>query len=377
MASLSKWLINNRKARKKAFEAASEFAIKAKPIVQTIQAGYGTYNLEEVIANVSSAADDLDGVATKAIDVVNKIKVVAKAFIPSMQVMGKSAADSAAIFVQFNSIATAAGIGANIVLAYQGVKVLQLIEAHLKDMASSLAAQTALMAQENFPRYVYDMISERIAQTSQDTLCDHWFFVYHPDNDWYPGFFRLIQKEPMGPEFCGYTNQIDTAFAFMLASRKRIERRELRAKEKGRMVRPTKLHLLIPAYQPLLIFEALKIPEQIGDFVMEGRIHNNRAFVWLHLPIDQRHYVQDIGHFEPPDQGWFGWAMSEIGLADKPPKLGEFRVLGTRQGSIASQEEDPDLPNDSDGEQEAVHRATPLQSQHKKHRKRRRGNHGA
>ncbi|TGJ81888.1 hypothetical protein E0Z10_g6865 [Xylaria hypoxylon] len=371
-----KWLVNNKKIRKKAIKAATKYANNARPIVQTIQAGYETYNMKKVMDNVSNVADDLNSGVTTALDVVNKAKVLAKAFVPSIQVMGKSFADSATIFACFNSIATTAGIGANIVLAYQGIKVLQLIDAHLKGMATSLAAQTALMAQENFPQYVYDMISERVAQTALDIACNHWFFVYHPDNDWYPGFFRIVQKDPMGPEFCGYTNQIDTAFAFMLAARARIKKRELRAKEKGRTIRPTKLHLLIPAYQPFLILEALKIPEEIGDFVMEGRIHNNKEFVWLSLPQYQRHYVQDIGHFEPPYQGWFDWAMSGIGLAEQAPKLGEPRVLGTRQGSTASHEDDPDLPNDSDEEQEGVvHGATPLQHQYKRHRRiRRRGN---
>jgi hypothetical protein len=52
---------------------------------------------------------------------------------------------------------------------------------------------------------------------------------------------------------------------------------------------------------------------------MEGRINSNREFVWINLPEDQRHYVQDIGQFLPPTQGWFDRAMSGIGLAETPP----------------------------------------------------------
>ncbi|KAI1278346.1 hypothetical protein F5Y07DRAFT_397904 [Xylaria sp. FL0933] len=332
----------------------NEVKEKAMKIAQTVQTVYGIYRAKGMIENVNSVVDN-----------VNK-------FIPSMQVMGKSFADSATIFTCFSSIATAAGIGANIVLAYQGVQVLQLMEHHLKNMASSLAAQTALTAQQDFPRYVHDMIRERITQTSVDNSCSHWFFIYHPDNDWYPGFFRIIQSEPIGPEFCGYTNQIDTAFAFMLAARARIRRNERQARKKGQTINPTKLHLLIPAYQSLLILEALKIPEEIGDFVMEGRIHSNRAFVWFNLPEDQRCYVQDIGHFEPPMQGWFDWAMSKVGLVEVPPKLGERRVLGTKQGSTISNEGDPGTPDDSEAENDGVHQATPLQHQYTRDRRRRR-----
>ncbi|GAB1317167.1 Nipped-B-like protein B [Madurella fahalii] len=337
-----------------------------KPLVQTIQAGAGTYAIGKVMNDVGAVVDNVGVV----VDSVSKAAAKVGAFIPSMQVMGRSFADSARIFASFNSIAMTAGIAANVVVAYQGVQVLQLIDARLKDMAASLAAQTALIAQKDFPQYVYDMIRERITQTSLDPSHDHWFFVYHPDNDWYPGFYRLLEKEMIGPEFCGYTNQIDTAFVFMLAARRRIQRKEQQAQRDGRPIRPTKLHLLIPAYQPVLIFEALKIPEEIGDFVMEGRINNNREFVWLNLPEDQRHYLQDIGRFVPPNPGWFDWAMSVIGLAEAPPKLGEPRVLGTRQGAIEA-DGDGDVADEGNKqeviEDQTKQRATPLQQRHKRH----------
>jgi len=358
-----KWMAKNKKIRKKAVQTATKYAKKAKPIVQTIQAGFGTYGIRMMMDNVSNVADNVNDLADRA-----------KEFIPSMQVMGKSFADSAKIFTYFNSIATAAGIGANVVLAYQGIKVLRLIDVHLKDIATSVAAQTALIAQRDFPQYVYNMIRERVTQTSLDPNYDHWFFVYHPDNDWHPGFYHIVESEPIGPEFCGYTNQIDTAFVFMLAARQRIEKKERRAQEEGRSIRPTKLHLLIPAYQPILILEALEIPREIGDFTIEGRINSGREFVWLNLPEDQKHYVQDIGHFVPPTQGWLDWAMSRIGLAEPPPKLGNRRVLGTRQASTEGDGDDSDLANDSDETQEGIrhdqnrHYATPLHHQYRRHR---------
>lgn len=350
-----KLVSRNKKARK--------MLEQAHPLVQTIQAGAGTYAIAKTVDEVGEVLDKVQHVADKV-----------RAFIPSMQVMGRSFADSARIFASFSSLATAAGIAANTVVAYQGVKVLQLIDARLRDMAASLAAQTALIAQKDFPQYVYDMVRERVTQTSLDPARDHWFFVYHPDNDWYPGFYRLLEqdRDAIGPAFCGYTNQIDTAFVFMLAARRRIQRREYLARREGRPVRPTMLHLLIPAYQPVLIFEALKIPEEIGDFVMEGRINNNREFVWLNLPEDQRHYLQDIGRFQPPSPGWFDLVMSVIGLAEPPPKLGEPRVLGTRQGEVIEDDGGGDAAGDGDRQEresrdDKRHHATPLQHRHRRH----------
>ncbi|KAI1823527.1 hypothetical protein F4861DRAFT_539964 [Xylaria intraflava] len=343
--------LKEEKTREKIAKTATQIAEKAIPIVKTIQIGYNEYAARKVVNNT------------------NNLTAKVREYTPSMQVMGESFADSAKIFAAFSSMATVAGIGANIVLTYQGVKALQLIDARLKDMAASLAAQTALMAQKDFPQYVHNMIRERIMQTSCDADHQHWFFVYHPDNDWYPAFYHIMQEQPVGPEFCGYTNQIDTAFVFMLAARRRILKREQRAKkkEKDRDVRPIKLHLLIPAYQPILVLEALKIPESIGDFVIEGRINSNRPFVWLNLPEDQKHYVQDIGNFVPPPQGLGSWALSLIGLANSPPKLGERRLLGESQLPIENEEEN----SESEEEQEAAQAqpvATPIQHQHRRRR---------
>ncbi|KAK3378910.1 hypothetical protein B0T24DRAFT_610298 [Lasiosphaeria ovina] len=91
------------------------------------------------------------------------------------------------------------------------------------------------------------MIRERPGQTSDDAVSDHWFFLSHPDDDWYPKFYHLLEKQPVGPRFCGYTNHVDLSSFFMLAARRFIEERERRAREAGRHFRPVRLHLLIPA----------------------------------------------------------------------------------------------------------------------------------
>ncbi|KAL7623308.1 hypothetical protein AAE478_006989 [Parahypoxylon ruwenzoriense] len=332
---------------KAAFQKAIEIAAKASPVVKTIQAAQG---LTEVGGLLNNTNDFLPK-ATKAVE-------IAEEFIPAMQVMGQSLCDSVKIFANFSAAATAIGIGCNSILTYQGVQALQLIAARLEDISDSLRAQAALMAQRDFPELVYYMIREQLAQTSDDPDRDHWFFVFHPDNDWYPRFFHLVEERPLDPRFCGYTNQIDTAFIFMLAARNIIEKRNAHARRHGKPHRPTRLHLLIPAYQPILVAEALRIPEEIGDFVMEGRIHNTREFVWFNLPMEQRRrYVKDIGHWAPPTQGWWDWAMSKFGLAGTPLRLGEPRVLGTRQQPLAI--EDAPAGNDTgdgsaDGDNDTV-----------------------
>ncbi|WAO93639.1 Hypothetical protein NCS54_01119100 [Fusarium falciforme] len=243
------WIVGNKKARKKALKTAAKVGTQAMPMMKTIQAGHGIFKLGSAVTNVNDFVSKASGVADSV-----------QNFIPEMQVMGKSLCDSVKIFGYFNMAATTIGIGANLVLTYQGIQALRLIAAKLDDISTSLAAQTALIAQRDFPQYVYTMIQDRLSQTADDPACDHWFFLFHPDNDWYPKFYHLLERKSLGPRFCGYTNQIDTVFIFMLAARQRIEERAYRAKRKGRSFRHVRLHLLIPAYQPILIFEALKIP---------------------------------------------------------------------------------------------------------------------
>ncbi|KAI5855004.1 hypothetical protein GGS23DRAFT_471437 [Durotheca rogersii] len=311
-----------KKLLRKTFEKAIDFAARASPVVKTIQAAHG---LTQVGGLMNQTSDFLPKAA--------KAAQAAEEFIPAMQVMGQSLCDSVKLFAHFSAVASAVGIGTNMIMTYQGVQALQLIAARLQDISDSLAAQAALMAQRDFPELVYYMIREQLSQTADDPDRDHWFFVYHPDNDWYPRFFHLVEERPLDPRFCGYTNQIDTAFVFMLAARNIIEKRTTQARRHGgKPPRPTRIHLLIPAYQPILVAEALRIPDEIGDFVMEGRVHNTREFVWFNLPPEQRRrYVKDIGHWVPPTQGWWDWAMSKFSLAGKPPRLGERRTLGTRQ----------------------------------------------
>ncbi len=354
------WIAGNKTTRKQAVKRAAKVAkraakvatgvaTEASPVVTTVRAIHGVIKVGEAVNTVNEVASNINDFIPRVSNFVDGgerlltsvhamgegvCNSVKEELIPSMQVVGNSLCYSTKIFTYFNVIAGTVGLGANIVQAYQGIDTLKRMVAKLDAIESDLAAKTTMTAQENFSGYVYDMVSERIGQTSNDPSAEHWFFVYHPDTDWYPKFYRLLEEEPLSGRFCGYTNQIDTAFVFMLAARKRIQEKAKKAQRNKKPVRPVKLHLLIPAYQRLLITEALEIPDNIGDFAMEGRIHNSRELVWLNLPKEQRRYVVDIGQWVPPEQGIVDRWLSKVGLAEAPPVLGRRRVLGTqRQGT--------------------------------------------
>jgi hypothetical protein len=329
------WILGGKKSKSRALREAVNIGgsvSKQIPAVsRTIQAGQGILKVGETVNKVANLAGNLNDFLPKASNLAESMEKC----IPTMQLMTKSFCDSTKLLTHFSVALTAMGIGANIIQTYQGNQALELIAARLQEISTTLAAQTALMAQKEFPGYVYKMIRERLGQTMDDRFCDHWFFLYHPDDDWYPEFYHLLEKEPLEPRFCGYTSQLDTIFVFMLMARKRQSEKEDRAREKGRPIRPVKLHLIIPAYQPILVAELLEIPKDIGDLVIEGRINNLKEFVWLNLPDHQRHYVSGIGHWSPPVQGWWEKMMWNFGLAGKAQIPQHRRTLGLMQDSTA------------------------------------------
>ncbi|PVI07199.1 hypothetical protein DM02DRAFT_609178 [Periconia macrospinosa] len=383
-------LLSSLFSSRKSFKDIPKAAKATSPLVKTVQAVEGIINAGQLIYNANETAANLNEFIPKASNMMDRVD----AFVPSMQIMGQSFCDSVKILTSFSTIATTVGIGANVVLTYQGIQALNLIAARLGDVSATLAAQTALIAQKDFPQYVYDMIRERLGQTADDTACEHWFFVYHPDNDWYPKFYHLLEARPLGPAFCGYTNQIDTVFSFMIAARRYIQERERRPRKDSKMGKPVTLHLLVPAYQPVVIVEALKIPEEIGDFVIEGRVNSNKPFVWMNLPDDQKKYTLDIGDWEPPTPSWWATAMATLGLGEEPLVLKEPRVLGTSQHRLPidskpdaefGKDDTPLIQQDSasddlvvmantkDEEQSVRRNATPLHQRRRKHSKKQSG----
>lgn len=346
--------------RMDAFDEAAELDHQAHSIAKTVQVGWSLFEMGKALNNAGRLAQSM------------------KKFIPSVQVMDHSFCDSSRLFNSFNTIANTAGIAANVVLTYQGVQALELIAARLQDIANILRAQTALLAHEKFAQYVYKMIIERLGGTANDRNYEHWFFVYHPDNDWYPDFYGLLEEEPPGPRFCAYTNQLDTMFVFMLAARQKCNEEERTARKQRRRLRPVMFHLLIPAYQSIVIPEALTIPEEIGEFIIEGRISGGTPMIWLNLRKRQRHYVLDIGEWVPPTPSWWEWAQVKFGLAKMPSK--EHRVLGSgqrpRESAASDDRDSPDVGDDYPSSRaRSRYDSTPLHQQrsrqHGSHRSRR------
>jgi hypothetical protein len=379
---IGSWIWGAKKSKNNAIRQTARLGYnmgkQVPAVARTIQAGQGLLKVGEAVNKVNDLAGNLNDFIPKACKLADNMEKC----IPTMQLITKSFCDSTKLLTHFSVAMAAMDLGANILQTYQGNQALELIAARLQDMSNTLAAQTALMAQKEFPGYVYKMIKERLGQTMDDQSCHHWFFLYHPDDDWYPEFYHLLEKNPLEPRFCGYTNQLDTIFVFMLMARKRQNEREDKDRERGRTIRPVKLHLLIPAYSPILIAELLRIPEEIGDFVIEGRINNLKEFVWLNLPEEQRHYVSGIGQWVPPPPSWWDKMMWNFGLSEGLDTPKQRRTLGRIQEPLDKTDQDMEGLLIREGGDESVttttvgpaqndgterHNATPIHQRRKRH----------
>lgn len=192
--------------------------------------------------------------------------------------------------------------------------------------------------EKNLPISSTISFGTQLRGTSQDRKCSHWYIVYHPDTIWYASFNNRIVDEPLGERFCGYTNCLDMAVIFMQAIRKRKERKRRSPRQHGQSTRTIKLHLLIPAYRPLLIPEFVKFPEDLSYFVVEGDMHDSKHLVSLNIPEEQNHFLFRIENWKPREASLVEQIGAFVGFVTLPPENTECRVLGTR----AKEDEDND-----------------------------------
>lgn len=285
----------------------------ATSVVKLIQAGHHLWQ----------AAQDPSGTGIpKALNIIQET-------IPMFHVMSKSICDSGKVVASFGNIATSLGTIGNVVVAYQGTRALHLIAQNLKDVNETLQAQTALMSIEKFPQAVYDLVEEALHNFQDDDEVQHWFFVYHPDTIWTPGFHRLVTQRGLHKRFCGHSNQLDAAVVFMLAAREYAERTN-RNGDKRKVNRRVKLHLLVPAYQPVLLKDPVRFPAALGDFAIHGKIHNSTPLVWMNVPPDQEANLVGIGRWQPPNQTWLGAILTPLSPSSYTTKV---RELGRADGT--------------------------------------------
>ncbi|KAG2413659.1 hypothetical protein HFD88_002848 [Aspergillus terreus] len=259
-----------------------------------------------------------------------------------MEVMCGSVCDNIAFATRFGAITTTVGLGVTIVSAYQGIQALKLIAAQLEQINGEIKALSTLKAIKAVPQQIHDTISEGLNKKFNDHK-SHWFFVYHPDTFWTPGFRKLVETNELDRRFGGYTDQLDSLILFLSAVRKEIEEKEQKAWEKGKRCRPVKFHIIIPVHQLTVITEYLQFPADLGDFVVEGKTYSNQELAWLNVPPWQEKFLDGIGNWKPPSPTLWDEVLDLFGC--KYPRLGEPRLLGSLPGDGLDSDDDDQTSN--------------------------------
>ena len=140
-------------------------------------------------------------------------------------------------------------------------------------IAGDMQPHTALKTPQRFARQTVRFIAEQASRHGTSKTSKNYFFLYHPDTDWNPEFFDYAKKHDLPESFLGMSESLDALCTWMIFLRHNLKH--------GRRAR---FHLLVPAYQPLVISEPLIIPRDLFPLTVTGHIHNSTPYVWFRLP---------------------------------------------------------------------------------------------
>lgn len=146
-----------------------------------------------------------------------------------------------------------------------------------KDQANEIPRDTAPQSQGDFAKHVNGVLKDKRQPEISDSIPEHYFFVYHPANEWHAAFFDL-QRQRARPlrGFMGLSDNLHVICWWM----KKI-RRWMR-KQQPKEIEP-EFHLLLPALQPISIKEKYTFPEELYPLTIEGLTDEPVPYIQLNL----------------------------------------------------------------------------------------------
>lgn len=247
--------------------------------------GQACSNFKETCDNINGAIISVRACA----DNVGKAASAIKAAMPSVKIM----AQHAKYLPAFSTFISAAGVVA------QGVQVYYTGQAvnELRGIREELVAQTGLDAPKKFAKQVYKYIRMKAEQTKSSE--PHIFFLYHPDTDWHPDFFEMVERDPLPENFYGMSENLDALCVWMLYLRMTFIKN-------GKWGRTAVFDLLMPGYRPFTIKEPLAFAPKLQPLRLHGMIHNTKPHVQLNLPTADADMLDldGIGKWEKPQNLW-------------------------------------------------------------------------
>ncbi|KAI3575853.1 hypothetical protein IWW34DRAFT_882810, partial [Fusarium oxysporum f. sp. albedinis] len=169
-----------------------------------------------------------------------------------------------------------------------------------------------------------DFVNLKIDQYTSDGG-NHRFFVYHPDTQWHGTFRRLLQeKGPLDETFCGISNDLFALCRWMLCMRVELHEQDMSKQDE------VHFHVLIPAYQSLVIPRAFVLLGALFPLTFEGEIANGQALVWLNLPFEGTDTLKNVGNLRKS-----GKCILERDLALCSTAFGTWALVGPATMELA------------------------------------------
>ncbi len=228
----------------------------------------------------------------------------------------KVAAKHLAYFTSFNSFVAAAGVTAELIQVYQGFQII----AELQGIRQQITAQTALQAPKLFAVNAHEYIILKMHEFKD--VENHWFFLYHPDNDWHAAFFSRVRDAPLPSNFFGLSDNLD-ALCLLMRYLRAVLLKMTKKSGKGVV-----FHVLMPTYYPWHIEKPMKFAAVLQPLHLHGVTHQQQRLVALNLPgVDPDSIELDgVGVWKRS----LSWPEKIFGRREERP-----RVLGVVSGKEA------------------------------------------
>lgn len=156
----------------------------------------------------------------------------------------------------------------------------QQISCQLKDINFSTDTMVGIHEPSKLAKHIHSFAKQQMNIASHDSHRLHFFFVYHPGNNWWPEFDSL----PTLPEgFCGKSDKIEALAMVLKLARKAVGNEPV-------------FHILVPSAHVYAITDPLIIPSELGNLTIEGETNGRGPFVYVSMPKEFRQRTSNIGH---------------------------------------------------------------------------------
>ncbi|GKU07481.1 hypothetical protein FLAG1_10375 [Fusarium langsethiae] len=233
-------------------EVAMALVIKYGPRALQLASGmYVQWQSGKAATQQTQTMKEVENLTLKLHDIIERkeIRVVPDAF------------NSAPNFTTYFQTAALGVIPLTILELGQAIRrVGASLESIRSELAIANVANVQGWGEYGFGSYVHRFVRNEMAAfdgtRGEEDENPHYFYIWHPDNDWHTAFEEKQAVNPLGPNFGGYHHELPT-----LCLRMRADREALRATTPYGDT--AVFHLIIPAYQPLVVDTWFRFAEEL------------------------------------------------------------------------------------------------------------------